>query len=239
MTEVSPQALLDSGQRIPCPRCSGLIRPAHTRCPFCNSPRSGHRVETTPRRALPRGGPARGALGSLEDLSGQELVLVVPGHPASQGSMKAVAKGVLKRDNGAALEAWRQRISNHARECCGPAWRPANAAVTVSAVFTVPRPKSAPAARSVHADGYRDLDKLERAVGDALCPSSATAFRVLASDMRIVTWDAHKTHPRPLHDHPDALLEPGVVIRVRLASPWSGLDAPLPQSTVSTGGQRL
>lgn len=220
--------------------CGAVLLPAATSCRFCGAPIS---ASTDAGAGAPAGSPSsRGAsstrrptqrrndLGSLSGLPDQTLMLVVTGDPVQQGSLRAVAPGVIRREDGPRLVAWRNRLTMEARRVCGPDWVAANAAVQVDMTFTVPRPSSAPTRRPVPADGYRDLDKLVRAVGDALCPSSREQFRVLASDMRITRETSTKTHPRPLHTDPWALDEPGVAVRVRPAVADPGPDD-LPVST--------
>lgn len=171
------QALLDSGQRVTCERCGALVRPNTERCRFCGVDRRSP-AGTAPRQRR------RPASSALDAFPGRELVLVVPGTPESQGSMSAVAPGVVKHDKGPQLGLWRRAIIVAAEKACPHGWVPIDAPVRVSAVFTVPRRRSDPSSVAVPADGWRDLDKLQRAVGDALCPRRP-AFRVLASDMRI------------------------------------------------------
>lgn len=226
---VDVQRLVDEGYWR-CDRCAGLLRPTATVCRFCTSTPATQQPELAPapptaerpreRRAVALNPQAaRGNLGSLAGLSGGTLTLVVHGLPVQQGSLVPVAAGVVKRDDGPALVAWRDSITREALRVCGSTWVAPNAGVRVDLVFTVSPPASAPTTKARPADGYRDLDKLSRAVGDALCPTvkpGTARFRVLASDMRITgnLVGPEKTHPRPLHTHPWALDEPGVVIRV-------------------------
>lgn len=241
---VDVQELVDQGYWR-CPRCSGLLRPQATVCKFCppntSTATDGPTTGAAPTsRSAGRGGATpskskgkakalnpqanRGGLGSLADLPGRCLTLVVHGLPVQQGSLRAVAPGVIKREDGPELEAWRNKITAEALRVCGSTWVAPNAGVSVDLVFTVPPTESAPTTKAVPADGYRDLDKLARAVGDALCPSvkpGKARFRVIASDMRITgnLIGPAKTHPRPLHTHPLALNSPGVVIRVAPEDP--------------------
>lgn len=231
---VDVQALVEQGYWR-CSTCSGLNRPANGTCKFCSAARQHAdasaaakveggvkaKRETSPRPKATALNPEarRGQLGSLAAIPERRLTLVVYGTPVSQGSLNSVAPGVMKRENGSELEAWRNAITREALRVCGSTWVAANDGVRIDLVFTVPAPKGAPTRTSMSADGYRDLDKLTRAVGDALCPSitaTKARFRVLASDMRIVGHGIgpEKTHPRPLHTHPLALDRPGVVIRI-------------------------
>lgn len=210
------QLLVDRGYLI-CGECGGLVRPARELCPFCDSEMNPESRDVAKVQSPRRGKPMfrRGDMGSLADIPDRRVTFTVRGLPVSEGSITPVAAGVVKHAAGKKLKVWRDAVTAAARHACGTDWRPVNCAVMVGLVFTVPRPESAPG-RPVPADGYRDLDKLQRAVGDALCPRDPKQFRVLASDMRIVGFDVpYKTHPRPWHFHPQALDVPGVVITVR------------------------
>lgn len=205
--------------------CGALSRPERQCCHMCGRPTNTDPAGPPPARRADRGTvpppnpqlrPGRHALGSLADTS---IELVVPGLPRAEGSVTAVATGVVApSDKG--LNRWRNKITAEAERVAGPDWVAPNTAVAVSAVFTVPAPAAAPTTRPVHATGWRDLDKLLRAVCDGLCPSlrrkghGKGRFRLLGSDMRVVTVATAKTHPRPLHTHPKALNEPGVWIRM-------------------------
>lgn len=67
-----------------------------------------------------------------------------------------------------------------------------------------------------------DLDKLVRAVGDALCPKHGLG--VLSEDSRIVGWEATKNYvlPQPGMRIPP---QPGVKISVNQVNPESWLDS--------------
>lgn len=238
--------LLANGERVLCAKCGACCRGTSTECFACKTPlrpeAAPAAASTAPSEPLTRTKPKRsseypahrkGKAGSLADLPGGELVLVVRGKPISQGSMRAVAAGVLRHQDSTALKQWRDAITREALVACGRTWVPCDAAVEVDVTFTVPPLASTPTDRPTPSTGYRDLDKLERAVGDAMCPSDPTRFRVYSSDMRICDWHPHRTYPRPVHTHPDALDEPGVVIRVRAHDPNPDPlpDTPLPVST--------
>lgn len=240
LTPADVAALISEGHHV-C-HCGAILKPDASECRWCGTPLSPaaapEAAASPPRKERPKKRKAafnpdrgRGASGSLAQVPGQELCLVVAGVPIQQGSLKAVAAGVIRRESGPDLVAWRDKITREALRVCGSTWVPSNAPVRVDVVFTVPRPTSLPS-QAVPADGYRDLDKLERAVGDALCPNDASRFRVLASDMRITEMFAAKTHPRPHHTHQWALDQPGAVIRVSaLGAGEAPINDPVPVST--------
>lgn len=110
----------------------------------------------------------------------------VPGEPITEGSV------------------WRTRVKRAAQEAAREAgWEPRyDGPVAVNAAFFLPRPKSAKKRLWPHVKP--DLDKLIRAVCDALAPYKQPG--VLRDDSRIVTWHATK-------DYADAY-KPGALIYV-------------------------
>ncbi|MFI5752931.1 RusA family crossover junction endodeoxyribonuclease [Streptomyces sp. NPDC051644] len=216
-TRVDIQYLItDCGYR-PCPSCSAVLRPTSTRCRHCGSPLASAAPKAEkPKR--PRLAPANEtALGSLSALPEHRLTVTVIGTPVTQGSVSTPAPGVVKYSPE--LRAWRTEINDEAARVCGRTWEPANCPLVMSAVFTLPRPSSAPKSKVVHAAAKPDVDKLIRAVQDALSPKDKKEFRVYTEDSRIVGYGIGpwKTYPAPLGTHPWALAEPGVTIAVRPA----------------------
>lgn len=122
----------------------------------------------------------------------------VPGEPITEGSTRAFASGqrvVVTHDRGPELAAWRSRVKRAAQEAAREAgWEPRyDGPVVVDAVFMLRRPKSAKKRLMPHVKP--DLDKLIRAVGDALAPYKQPG--VLKDDSRIVTWHASKHYAIP------------------------------------------
>lgn len=115
----------------------------------------------------------------------------IHGLPISQGSMKHVGRGHLVHSRP--LLEWRNRIAAESVEAARVAGFPLNwdGPAIVVAGFVLPRPKrprfAVPATKP-------DLDKLERAVGDAL---SLGRGAVLSEDSRIIEWSAAKVYARP------------------------------------------
>lgn len=125
------------------------------------------------------------------------------GSPATEGSHKYVGhrggKPIIAHDNPQ-LTAWRTLVARDARNAAHTAeWgRPHNGPVTVEARFYLPRPKRPRFPN--HAATKPDLDKLARAVGDALAAPGGP----LTEDSRIVTWIltkqwATESHPPGVH----------------------------------------
>lgn len=88
----------------------------------------------------------------------------VPGAPAPQGSKRHVGRGILV-ESSKAVGPWRERVAlaahSHARGLLG-------GPVSVDLTFVLPRPKSAPKRTTPPAVKRPDLDKLARAILDAL-----------------------------------------------------------------------
>lgn len=169
---------------------------------------------------------------------GGPLVIRVPGVPVTQGSMDALpqrnratgapvlnartGRQVVRQvhHNAAQLEPWRGAVAAAARRAMGR--RPMfTGPCMVGAVFTMPRPQShyrtgkfsavlrgdAPARPVAH--GKNDLDKLLRAVFDALKTGGVWADDSLAAELgpRVAkVWCG---------EDPDAFTVPGALITVR------------------------
>lgn len=136
----------------------------------------------------------------------------VPGEPITEGSTRAFASGqrvVVTHDRGPELAAWRIKVRRAAEAAAQAAyWEPRyDGPVEVWAEFRLPRPKSAPKSRK-HAQMKPDLDKLQRAVGDALAPYKRPG--VLRDDSRIVAWSAVKRYADDAHPV-------GVMVRISKA----------------------
>jgi len=121
------------------------------------------------------------------------IAFSVPGQPVPQGSMAAITRGgraVLvhskrKRADGSkamTVPQWRTIVGSHARIAM-KGRKLLDGPVSVSAVFYLARPKRP---RCELPDTKPDLDKLQRALGDAL------EGTVLQQDSRIVHWDSRK-----------------------------------------------
>ncbi|MEU1824130.1 RusA family crossover junction endodeoxyribonuclease [Streptomyces abikoensis] len=207
--------ITEQGYR-PCPACRTVLRPGATHCRYCNTPLAAPAAaDAQPKPTRPRLAAANEkALGGLRHLPGHRLTFTVIGKPITQGSVSTPAPGVVK--HSPELHAWRSAVNKAAAKACGSGWEPANCPLLISAVFTLPRPVSAPKTKIIHAAAKPDLDKLLRAINDALSPKDKQAFRVYTEDSRIVGCDIgpFKTYPAPLATHPWALTEPGVAIAI-------------------------
>jgi len=148
-----------------------------------------------------------------------EIVVVVPGRPAPKGSLKCVGQNgqhQLVEDN-ARTKPWRAIVRDAAALAESRASK--GEPVGVEITSTVPRPAAhfgtgANAGRLKDtAPGYPvgrrsgDADKLARLVLDALQDAG-----ILADDAQVVEVVSRKAYP--MSHVPDALGEPGAVIRI-------------------------
>lgn len=113
--------------------------------------------------------------------------VMIHGTPATQGSKKAFIRGkkVVLVEMDAKLPDWRAAVTKAAKAAAGPRWESWDGPVSVRGVIRLPRPKTSKFGD--HAAGPPDLDKLQRAIGDAL-----TKSKVITDDARIVHWDIRK-----------------------------------------------
>lgn len=185
--------------------------------------------------------------GSVDRLPGKALWVVAHGVPITQGSVDGAAGGRIKRANGPELHAWRNTITRQACATAGDRWVPINGPVQLSVCLTVPWPHRRPfidfcnvvepASQEVAARippmGPPDVDKLLRAVQDALSPNDADRFHAMVDDARVVDASVACSFPSPEHTHPWALPTPGAVIRIGMVG--DPLPA-FPSSTLSEPG---
>lgn len=123
------------------------------------------------------------------------ITVTVSGTPLPEGSLKAYCRGgraVIMHDRSQALETWRTRVTITARNAAHQAhWQlPVDQPVKIAACFLLPRPKTV---NRLLPSTKPDLDKLARAIGDALCPRNRH-LRVLTEDSRIVEWAIKKRY---------------------------------------------
>lgn len=167
-----------------------------------------------------------------------DIAFVVFGAPAAQGSKKHIGGGRLV-EASPGLPAWRDAIREQAKLAIihkGDEWEgPITEPVLIEVVFTFAHTAASKKRGDVYYRNSPDLDKLQRAVGDAISPvplkkgvgagMSATAaerlkeslreeakkYSILANDSCIVAWQAKKVY---VEASTDALRFPGVSIEV-------------------------
>ena len=120
--------------------------------------------------------------------------IVVLGTPVPQGSARAFVRGkhaVVTHDNAKTMP-WRDSVRAHARKVVGPEIEyPRPKAVHLSVQFVMPRRASAPKRSTPPHTRKPDIDKLCRAVADALTGV------VYEDDSQIVSLDATKIEADP------------------------------------------
>lgn len=138
------------------------------------------------------------------------LAFVVAGIPAPQGSTRVVptARGPRITTDNPNLYAWRGHVTREAaRVAAGAEWTAGpRDAYGVRMAFAFPRPRSAPRWR-LRPTVRPDLDKLERAVLDAL-----VAAAVVTDDAQVTDLSSLKRYAGG--PQLDALDHPGVHVRI-------------------------
>ncbi|MFC5996932.1 RusA family crossover junction endodeoxyribonuclease [Pseudonocardia hispaniensis] len=130
------------------------------------------------------------------------LDLFVPGRPAPQGSKRHVGNGVLV-ESSKHVAPWRTTVAWHAAQAHTAA--PLDGPLTVRIEFVMPRPSGTPKRATPPAIKRPDIDKLTRAVLDAL---SGVVWR---DDSQVV--DLHPTKRIAEIDE-----QPGARVRVKEAA---------------------
>lgn len=132
------------------------------------------------------------------------ITITVLGTPGPQGSKKQVGRGVMV-ESSKKVRPWRAKVEAAARQAAGPQWATLDGPLVAEFVFSLVRGKTV---RRAHHTTYPDLSKLIRSTEDAL-----TKAGIWADDARVVAY--HR--PRKVYagdPEPDALPEPGAVIRI-------------------------
>ena len=131
------------------------------------------------------------------------LAFIVHGTPQAQGSMRHVGNG--RMIHKPELLQWRNMVNlaavNAARQ--NSITLPLDGPLYIAATFYLPKPKrpayDVPATKP-------DLDKLTRAIGDALSPK--TGQKVIAEDSRIVKWEIEKRYAAPGKERAEIVIVP-------------------------------
>lgn len=166
--------------------------------------------------------------------SGQpdELQFTAHGLPAPQGSKSfkgfSKANKAILVESSQAVKPWREDVKlaclRAMNEAVSGRWRPYTC-VCVVIEFFMPRPKSQPKTRRSVPQSAPDLDKLVRAVGDALTTAGVYADDACVVDMRV--RERYVVQDESL-GHPWELPGPGAVVTVFAVDPASTwADEPL------------
>ncbi|MEU3656476.1 RusA family crossover junction endodeoxyribonuclease [Streptomyces sp. NPDC032161] len=128
--------------------------------------------------------------------------------PAGWGKSRKTGKTIpLMRESSKKVKPWREKVqaaieaallTGDAQYLVGP--------VRADITFTMPKPVSAPKRRRTYPAVYPDIDKLERSTYDAISKSGAWE-----DDGRVIENQSRKVYPG---EHPDALDQPGALIRL-------------------------
>jgi len=139
------------------------------------------------------------------------LTITAHGEPKPQGSKtmgRTFGGKPIMREANKGTKPWRENVAWAARIAAEQAGitEPLAGPVRVSVVFTMPKPVSAPKRRRTWPAVKPDVDKLQRALFDAL-----TTAGVWSDDARVIDVHAVKAYPS---EHPQALTAPGVHVRI-------------------------
>lgn len=97
----------------------------------------------------------------------REISVFVPGRPAPQGSKRYLGRGVMV-ESSKAVKPWRADVRDALLDAGGNPVAQFAGPVSVVLEFVLPRPASTPKRTTPPAVKRPDLDKLERAVLDAI-----------------------------------------------------------------------
>ena len=131
------------------------------------------------------------------------LTFTVNGTPQAQGSMRHVGNG--RMIHKPELLQWRNMVNLTAVSAArqNSITLPLDGPLYIAATFYLPKPArprfDVPATKP-------DLDKLTRAIGDALSPK--TGQRVIAEDSRIVKWEIEKKYAAPGRERAEIVIVP-------------------------------
>lgn len=179
------------------------------------------------------------------DLVDPVISFAVYGLPAPQGSKSPTMRGgkIAMRESSAGVDPWRKAVRHMGvlaiqkhTERTGRPWKAIDEAVLVTLAITMPPTTKDTREGRVWCQKTPDLDKLQRAVGDALAPvplkpsegneygesrkkeirerlmEQRRTVSVLHDDSLIVSWgDPHKVYPATVSD---SLGFPGAAIQV-------------------------
>ena len=178
------------------------------------------------------------------DLVDPVLSFAVYGLPAPQGSKSGTMRGgkIILQESSAGVDPWREAVRKVSvlaikdwTKRTGRPWAAINEAVLVTVAITMPPSTKDTREKLVWCHKTPDLDKLQRAIGDALAPvplkpshgaefgsrkkeireqmmAQRRTVSVLHDDSLIVSWgDPHKVFPATVSD---SLGFPGAAIQV-------------------------
>jgi Holliday junction resolvase RusA-like endonuclease len=128
--------------------------------------------------------------------------------PVGWGRSRKTGKAIpLMRESSKKVKPWREKVTDAITAAIlrGDA-RPLTGPVRADITFTMPKPVNALKRRRTYPAVSPDIDKLERSTYDAI-----TAAKAWEDDGRVIENHNRKVYPL---EHPEALPEPGAVIRL-------------------------
>ncbi|MFB7359625.1 RusA family crossover junction endodeoxyribonuclease [Streptomyces gardneri] len=144
------------------------------------------------------------------------LCIAVHGLPGPQGSKTAVGQRrsrktgklvTVMKESSAKVKPWREKVQAAIEQAIATgAAEPLTGPVYAHITFTLPKPVGAPKRRRTYPAVKPDVDKLERSTYDAI-----TSARAWQDDGSVIENHSRKVYPG---EHPDALDQPGAVIRL-------------------------
>ena len=121
-----------------------------------------------------------------DDAAPDKLIVFVAGDPAPQGSKRYVGRGIMI-ESSSRVKPWRADVR---AALLGEDGRPLGSfgkvAIDLVLGFIIPRPKSLPKRRTPEATKRPDIDKLARAVNDAI--TSAGIWHDDSQIVRCLKW---------------------------------------------------
>jgi len=121
----------------------------------------------------------------------ERFEVFVPGHPAPQGSKRHVGNGIMV-ESSKHVAPWRSDVRSACLDAAGKPLAFFDGGVYVELLFILKRPVSTPKSRTPAAVKKPDIDKLARAILDAI--GSAGIWR---DDSQVVTLAAYKRIAMP------------------------------------------
>lgn len=173
-----------------CPAC---ILASHTAVHTCTNPGTLTTITTASgvRRRTPKKRTASG------DYLTDPISISVHATQVTQGSTK-IRGGKITHDKAGELAVYRSAIRTALHTTTNGRTYPPDTALIMQTVFELPHGSKEAAHRELPTHEL-DLDKLTRAVGDAISTPNAHDVGVIGSDARIVAWLVAKTYgPVPL-----------------------------------------
>ncbi|CAM5722778.1 hypothetical protein SANTM175S_11049 [Streptomyces antimycoticus] len=135
------------------------------------------------------------------------------------------------KESSAKVKPWRDKVSGAITAAIlrGDA-KPLSGAVYAEITFTMPKPTNAPKRRRTYPAVSPDIDKLERSTYDAISTAKASE-----DDGRVIESHSRKVYPG---EHPDALDQPGAIIRLYALTGALQVTAPTLSNTPRHNARR-